>query len=295
LPPLPPARPSGLLDLTRDLGGGPDSEAPAPPAFPKGKGFGPPPPPRLALDGWFISPAGTADPGSDLSLGFTSIAAGRRWDLARFTMLGLRPQFQTLFLNATGRLDTLVPDQAYGLSLDIQLDQAFSRKFSIQLGATPGLYTDWQNLSGEAIRVPARFFGSYVVGPKLVLLGGAVYTAQPEFPVVPALGLIWTPSKTWRWELIAPRPRLVYTVRDNWLLYGQFLFDSSTYAIRSNGRDDLLQYRDFRVALGTEWKTRSNTRLFGELGAAFGRRLDLQHGPDHNVDPGVYLRTGLRF
>ncbi|WP_169980463.1 DUF6268 family outer membrane beta-barrel protein [Tautonia rosea] len=284
--------------MYQDIGefGGPDS-APNDPPAPEGipREFGPPPPPRLAFDSWWIGPSQIGGSQAELSMSFLSVGGGKRFKLGKWSLLSVRPQFQTLFLGGPPKPGPDLPEQVYALTTDFQLEQPLSRKFSITIGATPGLYTDWENLSGEAVRVPARLFGSYIYSPKLILIGGVVYTAQPEIPIIPAAGLIWKPSETWRVDLIAPRPRIVYRWSEQLQLYGQFAFDSSTYAIQSAGRNDLLEYRDFRVAMGAEWTTTQKMRLFGEVGAAFARDLDLMFQRGNTVDPGIYLRAGFRF
>jgi hypothetical protein len=286
-----------LAEVLEDLGG-PDSAPDDPPA-PPGQGppartYGPPPPPRLAVDGWWIGPSRVGSDDSRLTMSFLSVSGGKRFTYG-WTNLSIRPQFQVLFLGGPTAPGPDLPSQVYALTTDFQIEQPVSRQLTFTLGATPGLYTDWQNLSGEAVRVPARLFASYVVSPKLIVIGGAVYTAQPELPIIPAAGLIWKPSDTWRVDLIAPRPRVVYNWSDQLQVYGQFSFDASTYAVRSLGRDDLLEYRDFRVAMGTEWTTKRKVRLYSEVGAAFARTLDLMHQPSNNVEPGLFLRTGIRF
>ncbi len=289
--PRDPGRPEDRPPLTPELGGGADSAPNGPPPSGPPKGYGPPPPPLLAVESWYIGPGDVSDTNTNLSLGFLSVASGKRFTFGR-TMLSLRPQFQALFLGETG---LGLPDQIYGLTMDVQVEQPLSRKLSIQVAATPGLYTDWQNLSSEAFRVPARVFASYRSGPKLVLLGGVVYTAQPDLPIIPAVGAIWSPNDTWRFELIAPRPRVVYRWNEAWQSYGLFSFDSSTYAIETRGRDELFQYRDFRVALGAEYTSPNKVRWFSEVGAAFGRKLDLDLSKDRNLEAGVFLRGGFRY
>lgn len=283
--------PGGLPPLTPELGGGADSAPNGPPPSGPPKAYGPPPPPRLAAESWYIGPGDVSGTPTSLSMGFLSVASGKRFTFGR-TMLSLRPQFQALFLGETG---LGLPDQIYGLTMDIQVEQPLSRQVSLQVAATPGLYTDWKNLSGEAFRVPGRLFASYRFGPKLIVIGGVVYTAQPDLPIIPAAGAIWSPNETWRFELIAPRPRVVYRLNEDWQVYGLFSFDSSTYAIETQGRDQLFQYRDFRVALGTEYTSPNKVRWFGEVGAAFGRRLDLDLSDDRNLASGLFLRGGFRF
>ena len=286
------------------VAGGADSTPDDPPAAARAptspgqdsppRSFGPPPPPRFSLDGWFIGESELSGIDSQIAMSFLSVSHGRQFRKG-FTTLNVRPQFQTLFLGGPNGGGPGISEQVYGLTLDLQVDQPLSRKFGVQLGITPGLYTDFRNLSAESFRVPARLFGSYVFGPKLIVLGGLVYTAQPNLPFIPAAGFLWKPSERWRLEAIAPRPRLVYTASDRLQVYALFSFDSSTYAIESITGDELLQYRDFRVALGGEWTTKGKLRIFSEAGTAFSRRLDLERQPDRNVEPGIFVRAGLRF
>lgn len=295
---------SSLTAIDPEVAGGADSTPDDPPAAPSAttspgaagppRSFGPPPPPLFAMDGWLIGESGLSGIDSRFSMSYLSLSHGRQFRKG-FTSVNIRPQFQTLFLGGPTGDGPRLPEQVYGLTLDLQVDQPLSRKFSLQLGVTPGLYTDFRNLSGESIRVPARLFGSYFFGPKLIVLGGLVYTAQPNLPFIPAAGFIWSPSERWRFEMIAPRPRIVFKASDRLQVYTLFSFDSSTYAVESMGRDELMQYRDFRVAMGTEWTTEKKQRFFSEVGAAFSRRLDLEHQADRNVDPGVFVRAGLRF
>ncbi|MDX2037752.1 MAG: DUF6268 family outer membrane beta-barrel protein [Isosphaeraceae bacterium] len=281
----------GRPPLTPELGGGADSAPDGPPPSGPPKGYGPPPPSILAVESWYIGPGDVTGTNTNLSMGFLSVSSGKRFTFGR-TMLSLRPQFQTLFLGESG---LGLPDQIYGLTMDVQVEQPLSRRLSLQVAATPGLYTDWRNLSGEAFRVPARMFASYRFGPELVVIGGVVYTAQPDLPIIPAAGAIWSPNDRWRYELIAPRPRVVYRWSEAWQSYGLFSFESSTYAIETAGRNDLFQYRDFRVALGLEYTTKQKARWFAVVGSAFGRRLDLGLGEDRNLEPGLFLRGGVRF
>jgi hypothetical protein len=246
------------------------------------------------VDGWWIGPSLIEGTDARLAMSFLSVSSGKRFTYG-WTNLSIRPQFQVLFLGGPPAPGPNLPSQVYALTTDFQVEQPVSRKLSFTFGATPGLYTDWNNLTSEAVRVPARLFASYVVSPKLILIGGVVYTAQPELPIIPAAGLIWNPSEKWRVDLIAPRPRLVYRWNDQLQVYGQFSFEASTYAIRTMDRDDLLEYRDFRVSLGTEWTTKQKVRLYSEVGAAFARDLDLMHQPSNTIDPGIFLRAGVRF
>jgi hypothetical protein len=297
----PAARPTAPEARGTAVGAGPDAapdDPPAPPAGPPaagGRSYGPPPPPRLAAEGWFIGPSRVEGTDASLGLSFFSIGGGRRWTFDDRTAVSVRPQFQTLFLSGPGPTGPDLPAQVYGLTVDLQVERPISRRWSLLAAATPGLYTDFEDVRGESVRVPARLFGTYVFGPKLTAIGGVVYTAQPDLPIIPAAGVIWMPSKAWRVEGVMPRPRVVYRWSDTTQLYGLLALDSSTYAIGEGATRDLFQYRDWRAALGVEYGKAGSLRVFTEVGAAFARRLELEAFPDHDLEPGFFLRAGLRY
>jgi len=86
--------PDGRPPLTPELGGGSDSAPQGPPPSGPPRGYGPPPPPLFAAESWYIGPGDVSGTATNLSMGFLSVASGRRFTFGR-TMLSLRPQFQT--------------------------------------------------------------------------------------------------------------------------------------------------------------------------------------------------------
>src|SRR5205085_3581587 len=113
--------------------------------------------------------------------------------------------------------------------------------------------------------------------------------------VLPVVGAVWTPSDAWQFELTFPRLRIIHRFIDGLEVYGVLDLYGDTYAVRSAGQDDLMQYRDLRLGVGAEWTTPVHVRLFFEAGGALSRRLEFQNQPNQNIDPGLYLRVGGRF
>jgi len=209
--------------------------------------------------------------------------------------LGARPQFEVMFLSGPTPPGPNLPPQTYGLSVALEAEYRFNPQFSVRAMLTPGLYTDFNNVSGHAFRLPAQLVGAYALDPRLVLVGGVMYTAQPSWSVLPVVGVVWTPSDEWRLELTFPRLRAIRRFDDGLNVYGVFGLQGETYAVRQRGQNDLMQYRDVRLGIGAEWNTPIHLHLFFEAGVALWRRLELENQPSSNIDSGLYLRVGGRF
>ncbi|MGL5094788.1 MAG: DUF6268 family outer membrane beta-barrel protein, partial [Planctomycetia bacterium] len=253
-------------------------------------------PPRQ-VEFWTITPSDKENGGEDFSISYFSASA----ELPNLFRAGpvsfaVQPQFETLFLggpSGVGAVD--LPSNAYGLAVDLRADYKINRRMGAQFAVSPGLYTDFDNMSSDAFRVPARLIVTYFLNEQWVLFGGVVYTTQPDLPIIPVAGGIYSPNENWRLEILFPRPRLVYRWSEQLELSALVTFNNNTYAVETELGDDVLQYRDFRAGLGAEWFLPSGRRFLGEAGVAFGRSLDFEDQPDHDVDPGLFLRVSTRF
>lgn len=248
----------------------------------------------VLADFWHVGQSRLRNSQSELVLSQLGVGYEMRFP-TDFALLTARPQFTAWFLGGPTRPGPHLPEQVYGLSVALQAEYRFTPRLVLTAGITPGLYTDFQNTGGEMFRVPAEVVGSFAYLPDLVLVGGILYTAQPGRPVLPVVGAVWLPAEDWRLELVFPRPRVVYRRADGLELYGQFAWFGGAFAVDANGRDDLLQYRDWRLAIGAEWAAFGRSRVFFEFGAAVWRELELERHRAFDVDPAFYFRVGGRF
>jgi hypothetical protein len=261
-----------------------------------------PPPAGVALadsshvyvDFWAIGEHHLGNLPSNVALSQLTLAYEFRYALGPFT-LGARPQFDVMFLNGPTPPGPDLPPQTYGLSVALEAEFRIDPRFSVRAIVQPGVFTDFNHVSGHAFRMPSQLIGAYELSPRWILVGGVMYTAQPSWSVLPVVGAIWMPVPEWRLELTFPRLRAVRHFPDGLNIYGQFDVFGETYAIDEHGTGDLLQYRDWRLGLGAEWNPTSRLNLFLEAGVAFWRRLELNNQWSGSVDPGLYLRVGGRF
>lgn len=247
-----------------------------------------------SFDFWFVSPSPIDGP--NLALAHAEVGYSiplhhvGPWDFS------VRPQFEVMTFGGPAATILDLPPQAFMLGAEFRADLQMNKKTRASLAISPGLFTDFNNVSGDAFRIPARLIVTHFYSPEWLFLGGVVYTAQPDFPIVPVVGAIWNPSPDWRVELTFPRPRVVYRYSDELEIYGIASVTTATYAVRSFGVDEVLQYRDFRAGFGVEYGTTAGFKVIGEIGAAFIRELQFDSDrPERDVDPGLYIRFGSKF
>jgi hypothetical protein len=250
--------------------------------------------PPLLVDFWAIGRHNLSGSDSQFTQSKLSIAYDFRYPIGPVT-LGARPEFDVMFLAGPTPPGPDLPPQVYALSVALEAEFRVSPTFSLRASFSPGLYTDFSNVSGHAFRFPVQATGAYALSPQLTIVGGVMYTAQPRWSVLPVAGVVWRPMEDWHLELTFPRLRVVHHLGDGIDVYGLLDLYGDTYAFRANGQNDLMQYRDLRLGVGAEWTTPVRVRLFFEAGGAFARRLDFENQPNQNINSGLYLRVGGRF
>jgi hypothetical protein len=250
--------------------------------------------PPLLFDYWAIGQQHLVHSPSQITMSEMSIGYDFRYPIGPFT-LGARPQFEVMFLSGPTAPGPNLPPQTYGLSVALEAEYRLNQQFSMRAMITPGLYTDFNTVNGHAFRLPAQLIGDYALSPRLVLVGGVMYTAQPSMSILPVAGAVWTPRDEWRLELLFPQTRVIRHLPEGLDVYGTFGLQGETYAIRQLGENDVMQYRDVRLGLGAEWNTPLRLHIFIEAGVALFRRLDLENQPSSNIDSGLYLRVGGQF
>lgn len=307
-PPPPPPPPAATLPPI-------SVPAPAPVALPPvtGPGINPapwlspftellPPPagpaladtPKLTADFWAIGQEHLSHSGANFSQSQLALAYDFRYPIGPFTF-GARPEFDVMFLSGPTPPGPDLPPQAYALSVALEGEFRVDPRFAIQAQLQPGIYTDFDHVSGNSFRVPAQLTGAFAISNEIIVVGGVMYTAQPSLAVLPVVGVVWTPAPPWRLQLMFPQTRAIYHVEDGLNIYGVLGLQGETYSVRVDGGSDLFQYRDVRFGFGAEWATPVRLHLYLEAGLAFWRRIDLSNEGGVDVNPGLYIRVGGRF
>lgn len=196
---------------------------------------------------------------------------------------------------------TDVPGQLHEAYLDIRYLKRFTPAFVMDLGITPGLYSDFEGNHSQAFRLGARGLVALTYSPTVQIVAGLAYLDRDDVEFLPLGGIVWTPADDVRLELVSPRPRFLKRLwKENgreawWYLSGEL--GGGSWAIRRHcGCSDTLNYYDARLALG--WELRNEHGLGGllEAGYVFYRHLEyLSGGPTFEPDDTFVVRAGLTF
>lgn len=210
-------------------------------------------------------------------------------------------------LNATDALE--LPADLYDVSLGFSWMRPVTERWMVQFMFSTAFATDGKNESSDAWQFRGGVFGMYRPSPEWTWTVGAIALGRKDIPVVPAVGAIWQPRPTLRFDLTLPKPRIAVRLIDNgarqqWGYLGGG-FNGGTWAYETvGGIGDQLTYRDWRFVLGWEsTPTPQNglpftrgRKLAVEVGYVFGRDFEFETGrPDIKLDDTVMLRVAASF
>ncbi|MFM9025269.1 MAG: hypothetical protein ACKON7_08025 [Planctomycetaceae bacterium] len=201
--------------------------------------------PRLGADGLGLT---TLD---------TSLTIGMPAPTVNSPLL-LTPGFGTTLVDEEpGPTGPGLPSQLYESWLQARWMRKIGARYGVDLAVAPGWYSDFVNDTAQAFRITGHGFGAWDWSENLRLAVGAIYLDRYDVNILPAGGLIWTPSDDQRHEFVFPRPRFAWRVAASdraaqWVyLAGEF--GGNQWAVRrDSGANDVVVYHDYRLLAGWE-------------------------------------------
>jgi len=196
-----------------------------------------------------------------------------------------------------------LPPRTYDAYLDFGWKPVISQWLSADLGARVGLYSDFEQVESDAIRIIARGLGLITISPTAQIALGIVYLDRNNLKLLPVFGVIWMPNPDARFDILFPQPKLAYRISTVgytqwWGYIAGELGGGAWHFQRANGEQDAYDYNDLRLIFGAEWKNQSLPGVGGyiEVGYAFNREIDYAgDNPDFDPDDTVMLRGGVTF
>ena len=205
-----------------------------------------------------------------------------------------------------GGLDAALPPRMYDAYLDTAWKPQITNFLSADLGVRVGVYSDFDHVSTDSIRIMGRGLLVMALTPTMQLAGGIVYLDRQKTKLLPAGGLIWTPNEDVRFEILFPRPKLSkrFTTLGTTQLWGYIggEYGGGSWTVDLNdgmgfNANDRVDFNDIRVTGGLEWRCHAGTRLWFELGYVFNREVLYETNSNRNFDPNdnFMLRAGVAF
>ncbi len=240
------------------------------------------------------------------TLGFGELETGVVFGfpfMRRDTPLLVTPQFGVHFLENSAALD--VPSTLYDTGVEFRHLRKFGGgPWAMDVSATVGYYSDFDQSSGDALRVTGRGIGVYESSPTTKWLLGAAYLNRAGASVLPIFGVMFEPTPTSRFEAIFPRPRFLWQTPgsqpggdERWVYVGGE-FGGGVWSITrpSTGDLDVINYSDWRLLVGYERKITGGLSTRYETGYVFKRELEYDSAtPDVSLDDTLFLRAGLTY
>jgi hypothetical protein len=198
-----------------------------------------------------------------------------------------------------------LPARLWGLSAGFTMTMPVSEQWIVQAGVSPGVYSDLENTSGDAFRIPGRILGIYSYSPQTQFTVGAVYLDREDISWVPALGVIHKPTDRTTFELILPRPRVVQQLWGGDANSGGFGYlagelGGGSWAVERDASpglhfDDVATLSDLRLLAGLEVKREGQVGFLAETGWVFNRDVEYESGVgDADFDDAWLFRIGIR-
>lgn len=211
----------------------------------------------------------------------------------------ITPGYSAHMLN--GPLKTDLPGTLYDNWVEFRWLKKWNDRWSSDFAVSPSLYTDYDNLSSDAVRITGRAIALYTASPEWQWAFGAMYLDREDIKALPAVGAIWTPNDDWKVEVLFPRPRIMrrmsYTDDMTRWAYLGGEFGGNTYGIERPGAvRDVVTYSALRMYVGYEVKRTKGFSPRVELGWTFNRSLTYRSGVgDMDLPATAMLRIGGNF
>jgi hypothetical protein len=200
-----------------------------------------------------------------------------------------------------------LPSKAYSAFLDSAWSSDPNRIWGAEVGVRVGVFTDYETMSTDSIRVRGQGFGRLRITPTTTAKLGVMYVDRDNIKLIPAGGLLFQPNPYTRLDLFFPEPKFARywsTIGRQdlwWFLTGRYGGGSWTIQ-RAAGTSDSIDINDIRVLMGLEWGPndwlRSGRRLgFIEAGVVFNREILYRFNPadDVDLDPAFTISAGFGY
>lgn len=239
--------------------------------------------------------------GDELNSSFFEAGIGSGIPLGSFdNIVAVTPRVRIDWIDSRADID--VPKELYLFETQFFYRRPINERLSAMAIFSPSIRSDLST-SDRAFRVFALGLLNWKCIPdRLTLSGGAVYLGRADLPVLPAVGLTWTPHSRTKLDLRFPTSRLSYRLKKNgrksekWMYFGIGIGGNTWAVTRADGTTDELSLRDLSLTAGFERLLDGGGGWFVESGFALNRRLEFERlETNTELGDGIMFRAGWRY
>jgi len=156
--------------------------------------------------------------------------------------LFISPAFALHLWDGPSFMPADLPPNAYSAYLDAQWASDPNLQIGAELGFRIGVYTDFKTLNEHSLRIQGLGLGIFRLTPTLTAKLGAMYIDRNDIKILPAGGLLWTPTPQVRFDIFFPQPKL-----------SSYLTTVGRYELSEVGHDVFLTIQ--QIETSREWMT----------------------------------------
>jgi len=158
-----------------------------------------------------------------------------------------------------------LPSKAYDAYLDAGWSTDPARILSGEVGLRLGVYSDFNTLASESLRLQGLGQMHLQMTPTVRLTGGVLYLNRNKYKLFPTFGLLWEPNSRTRLDFYFPRPKLAkyLTTVGNYDVWGYLgaEYGGGWWLIEHpDGLNDKIDINDIRLFMGVEWGQQSSMK-----------------------------------
>jgi hypothetical protein len=224
------------------------------------------------------------------------------------TPLLVTPGFAANFLNGPLGDPAMVPrgpdlpPRIYDAYLDAAWYPQFNQWLGAELGVRTGVWTDFDHVTSDSVRLLGRALAKVSCSPNLDVLFGVVYLDRVRIKLLPAGGVYWRPAPEWDLYLVFPNPKVrkhfTSVGNSEWYWYVAGEYGGGSWTVDRSGTSDRIDINDIRAIGGVEWETQTKIRGHVEIGYVFDREIifaDTNMPETFRPDDTVMVRGGVDF
>lgn len=195
-----------------------------------------------------------------------------------------------------------LPARVFDAYLDAAWHPRLTDWLHADLGVRTGVWTDFEELNGDSLRILGRGLGVLAFSPQFDVIAGVWYLDRNDIKLLPAGGVHWRPNGLWDFYVVFPNPKIrrrsINIGTSQWWMYAAGEYGGGRWTIeRQNGAADDIDINDVRVIFGLEWETQTQARGHVEIGYVFDREILFTETSTINLDldDSFLVRAGVDF
>lgn len=179
------------------------------------------------------------------------------------------------------RLNTIIqdaPQSIHSVAIPLAWQYKMNNRASLSFLFTPGIYSDFQDISRKDIRFSGGIRYKWEVNETLGLGVGIGYARQFFGNMLaPFIELDWQLNKKLRLHGPFPlKPQLTYQLSDKWSLATQLNVNNNSSRLSESAyNNQFVQVKQWDLGLKTEWKFYKAFYLHSQISYAFRRKVEL--------------------